>query len=572
MEQEKKLKIGDILLKEGLITEENLKEAILLQERDEEKILGEILVSQGLLDKAKLNEALSFQRKEVPVVTLSQIKLSSEVVKIISEDIARRFNLIAIEKEDNFLTVATADPTDIILFDIVESNTGLKLRPVKSSKEEILQAIDKHYGEFPDMENSLKELSLMEVEKVEEEKPDLGQLRASAEDAPVIKFVNLLFLEAINKGTSDLHIEPGQHRVNVRFRIDGHLQQFVSPPKRMFLAIVSRIKIISGLNIAERRLPQDGRCRLKIKGREIDVRVSTLPTIYGEKVVLRILDKGMATLDVDRLGMEEEDLEKVKSCLHLPSGMFLLTGPTGSGKTSTLYAGLNYINEPNRNIVTVEDPVEYELEGINQVQVRPDIGVTFAAALRHILRQDPNVIMVGEIRDRETAEMAIRAALTGHLVLSTLHANSSIAAVSRLVNMGIESHFIASSLSLVIAQRLIRRICSHCRERYSPEENVLAQLEEAALGGEETGVFYRGKGCPECNYVGYRGRLGIFEVFQLNSEMKEIILKDGGEAALEKAAREAGMKSLRERGLRKAQEGLTSIEEVLGATFDENGT
>ncbi len=572
MVKAEKLKIGEILVKEGLLSEENLKEALLLQEQEGKKrLLGDILISRGFLDKSKLREFLSFQRRQVPTIALSRMKLSPEVVKSIPEEIARRFNLIAIEKEGDLLTVATADPTDIILFDMVEGITGLRLVLVKSSKEEILKAIDEHYGEFPDMEKSLKELSLMEVERVEEEKLDLDQLRASAEDAPVINFVNLLFWEAVNKRASDLHIEPGETRISIRLRIDGVLQRFVSPPKRMFPAIVSRIKILSSLNIAERRLPQDGRCRLKIKGREIDVRVSTLPTIYGEKVVLRILDKAVAAVDIDTLGLEDEDMEKFKACLQLPHGMFLLTGPTGSGKTSTLYAGLNYINEPSRNIITVEDPVEYELEGINQVQVKPNIGVTFASTLRHILRQDPNVIMVGEIRDLETAEMSIRAALTGHLVLSTLHTNNSIAAISRLVNMGIEPHFIASSLNLVIAQRLVRRICSHCREVYSPAENLLAQLEMAAMGEiKEAEVFYKGKGCKHCDYIGYRGRLGIFEVFELNHEIKKIILEGGSDVALRAAARRQGMSNLRERGLKKVSEGLTTLEEVLGATFEED--
>jgi len=572
MVKAEKLKIGEILVKEGLLSEENLKKALLLQEQEGKKrLLGDILISRGFLDKSKLREFLSFQRRQVPTIALSRMKLSPEVVKTIPEEIARRFNLIAIEKEGDLLTVATADPTDIILFDMVEGITGLRLVLVKSSKEEILKAIDEHYGEFPDMEKSLKELSLMEVERVEEEKLDLDQLRASAEDAPVINFVNLLFWEAVNKRASDLHIEPGETRISIRLRIDGVLQRFVSPPKRMFPAIVSRIKILSSLNIAERRLPQDGRCRLKIKGREIDVRVSTLPTIYGEKVVLRILDKAVAAVDIDTLGLEDEDMEKFKACLQLPHGMFLLTGPTGSGKTSTLYAGLNYINEPSRNIITVEDPVEYELEGINQVQVKPNIGVTFASTLRHILRQDPNVIMVGEIRDLETAEMSIRAALTGHLVLSTLHTNNSIAAISRLVNMGIEPHFIASSLNLIIAQRLVRRICSHCREVYSPADNLLAQLEIAAMGEiKEAEVFYKGKGCKNCDYIGYRGRLGIFEVFELNHEIKKIILEGGSDVALRAAARRQGMSNLRERGLKKVSEGLTTLEEVLGATFEED--
>lgn len=577
MIKSERLKLGEILLKEGLITEENLREALLLQEKEAKKrLLGEIIVSLGFLDKEKLREALSLQRREVPIISLARMKLSPAVVKTIPEELARRFNCIAIEKEDNLLTVATTDPTDIILFDLVESNTKLKLEPVKSSKEDILKAIDEYYGEFPDIEKSLKELSLVEVEKVEEEKLDLNQLRTSAEDAPVINFVNLLFLEAVNKRASDIHIEPGENWVNVRFRIDGYLQKFVSPPKRMFPSIISRVKIISGLNIAERRLPQDGHCRLKIKEKEIDIRVSTLPTIYGEKMVLRILDKEVAARGIEKLGLEDDDLERFKACLRLPYGMFLIAGPAGCGKTSTLYAGLNFINNPGRNIITVEDPVEYELEGINQVQVRPNIGLTFAVTLRHILRQDPNIIMVGEIRDRETAEMAIRAALTGHLVLSTLHANNSLAAISRLVDMGIETHFIASSLNLVIAQRLVRCLCPHCAvEVHSPAEDLLAHLSGHAAPGEgrkDAKIFSRGKGCPECDYIGYRGRLGIFEVLELNDKMKRLILEGGGEVALQAEVKLRGMSNLQKRGLQKVAAGLTTLEEVLGATFGgENG-
>ncbi|MBT9147636.1 MAG: Type II secretion system protein E [Syntrophomonadaceae bacterium] len=571
MIKSEKLKLGEILLMEGFIVEENLREALLLQEEEGGKrLLGEILIHLGFLDREKLYYALSLQRRMVPVVNLAEMKLSPAVVKTIPEEIARRFNLIAIEKRNDLLVVATADPTDIVVLDIVKSHTGFKISPVKSSDEDILRAINEHYGEFPDIEKSLKELSLVETERVEDEKIDLDQLRASAADAPVINFVNLLFLEAVNKRASDLHIEPGEDRVNVRFRIDGYLQKFASPPKRMFSAIVSRVKIISNLNIAERRLPQDGRCRLKIKEKEIDIRVSTLPTIYGEKVVLRILDKEAAATDIKELGLEKSDLEKFKACLQLPYGMFLLTGPTGSGKTSTLYAGLNSINDPGRNIITVEDPVEYELKGINQVQVKPSIGLTFAATLRHILRQDPNVIMVGEIRDQETAEIAIRAALTGHLVLSTLHTNNSIAAVSRLMDMGIEAHFIASSLNLVMAQRLVRRLCPHCREIHSPDENLLDQLSASRMGKdiiEGAKIFSRGKGCSHCDYIGYRGRCGIFEAFELNDKIKKLILDGKKEQELRDQAYLGGMKNLRERGLEKVVAGLTTLEEVLGATF-----
>lgn len=565
MPKERK-RIGEILVEKGKITEEQLRKA-LEKQKELGKYLGETLLELGYIREDDLWEALALQKK-VPFIKLSRQEIKPEIVRIVPERLARRFNCLPIEVNGDVLTVAMADPTDVVAIDALRTNTGYEIKPVMASPKEISEALDIYHSEFADMEKSIQELVDIEVEKegAEGEREDPTQLRLEANDAPVVRFVNLLLLQAVEGRASDLHLEPQEKGVSVRIRVDGILRNLTPPAKRMYSAIVSRIKILSGLDIGERRLPQDGRCKIRIGEREVDVRVSTLPTIYGEKVVMRLLDKSNILLRLEDLGFSAQDLTRFKKALSRPYGIILVTGPTGSGKTTTLYGALNWLNSPEKNIVTVEDPVEYELKGINQVQVKPGIGLSFATGLRSILRQDPNIIMVGEIRDLETAEIAVKAALTGHLVLSTLHTNNAIATVSRLIHMGIEPFLIVSSLRLVVAQRLIRRICPDCKEPFTPGEELKEWL---GLKREEKVTLYRGKGCKLCAKTGYYGRIGIFEVFELTPRIRDMIMEQAPEDVLRKVAREEGMRTLREDGMEKILGGITTFEEVISATMEE---
>lgn len=496
-------------------------------------------------------------------VHLDPNKLDVDVAQLIPERMARAFSLLAIAKNGNELTVAMADPFDIVALDTLSTHTRFDIKTVQADREEISTAIEKAYGEHIDVDQSLIDLVSVEAAAPTDEQEALDtELKIQAEDAPVIRLVNLILLRAAQSRASDIHIEPGERSVSVRLRIDGVMHDIAPPPKSLFNAVVSRIKIISNMDIAERRVPQDGRARMTLENRNIDLRVNTLPTVHGEKVVLRLLDKSNLLTDIKMLGLSDFNMGLFLDAISRPHGMVYLTGPTGSGKTTTLYSALGHVNSREVNIVTVEEPVEYELEGINQVHVHTEIGLTFAAALRAILRQDPDIIMVGETRDQETAEIAVRAALTGHLVFSTLHTNDAPSSITRLVDMGIEPFLVCSALNLVVAQRLVRRICANCRGESMPDGELLERARRFAKV-EIPETLYRGEGCEECNNTGYRGRLAVHEVMPMTPEIKRIVMKGGGEDEIWEAAAGMGCQTLLECGLWKAEQGFTTLEEVL---------
>ncbi len=551
-------RLGEALLRKGAITETQLSEA-LTKQKDSGAYLGETLIELGYATPDVIYQTLSRQI-DVPFVSVRSVEIEPSVLQLVPRKLARRFHVLPLSAKDGVLKVAVADHLDIVALDTIASNTGLDVQVVLSDRAEVREAIDYHYGGLTALEETLQEALDIEAGDAEAEQPPVAELEMEAGDAPVVRYVNLLIHQAIEKRASDLHIEPRRKAVQVRARIDGVLHDLTPPSKSMLPAVVSRIKILSGLDIGERRLPQDGRC--KVEDRNIDIRVSTLPTIYGEKVVLRLLDKSRLVLELSELGLEKDQQELYEFSLQRPQGIILVTGPTGSGKTTTLYSGLSFINSEDKNIVTVEDPVEYELAGINQVQMKPPIGLTFASALRSILRQDPDVIMVGEIRDLETAEIAVRAAMTGHLVLSTVHTNDAIATVNRLSNMGVKSYLLGSSLTLIVAQRLVRRICSHCREPHDSPPEVLSKL-----GLEPAGTFYHGTGCRRCNRTGYYGRVAVFEMLPIDKEFSRLISRGVSEVELRNAAQERGMVTLREAGIGKVERGVTTVEEVVARTM-----
>ena len=568
-------KLGDLLVEAGLITREQLQEALEVQKQDNER-LGTILVKLGYLTEEEITSFLSKQYG-IPAVNLEHFEISEDVIKRIPSDIARKYMLIPITRTGSTLTVAMADPTNIYALDDIKFLTGLNVEPVVASELSIKKAIDKYYGSetqielrkvVEDLEGDFAEDADLEVVEDEEE-IDLESLVASVEEAPVVKFVNMMLMDAVKKGASDIHVEPYEKYYRVRFRIDGVLHEVMKPPLSMKDAITSRIKIMSKLDIAEKRLPQDGRIKLKMKiegqRKELDFRVSVLPTLFGEKIVMRILDPEKLMLDMTKLGFEQESLDKFIDAIKKPYGMVLVTGPTGSGKTNTLYSAMSQLNTPDTNIMTAEDPVEFNLPGINQVNVRDEIGLTFAAALRSFLRQDPNIILVGEIRDFETAEIAIKAALTGHLVLSTLHTNDAPSTISRLMNMGIEPFLVATSVNLICAQRLVRRVCKNCKEEVKVPKKTLLDIgfREEELKGLKV---YKGKGCDVCNGTGYKGRVGLYEVMEVTDTIKDLILSGATALDLREQAIKEGMITLRRSGLIKIKDGITSIEEVLRET------
>ncbi len=497
-----------------------------------------------------------------PQLDLATFEVDSHVTQLVPREMARRFHLIAVAREDGGLLVAMDDPLDVIATDTVAANTGYDVRPVKADPDLIQAAIEKFYGDEIDIEKSIQSIVEVEVDVGTVGSGDAEQLSIEPNDAPVIRLVNLILLQAIQEGASDIHIEPRDKDIAVRLRVDGVLREILPPPKKMQWAITSRIKILSGLNIAERRLPQDGSCRVRIMGREVDIRISMIPTIHGEKVVMRILDRTNLKTDLSDLGFDGASLDLIKSAISAPHGMVLLTGPTGSGKTTTLYSALSHINSPDKNIMTVEDPVEYELKGVNQVQAKPGIGLDFAAALRSFLRQDPDVILVGEIRDLETASIAIKAAQTGHLVFSTLHTNDATSSIDRLLNMGAEPYLICTSLNLVIAQRLVRTICANCIEEYDLEPLLLERFRDVLPEATDT-VFKRGAGCSKCSGTGWKGRMALYELFSVTRAIRELVLAGNvGEPVRDMALAE-GMKPLLVNGMEKVREGLTTIDEVL---------
>lgn len=566
-------KLGQLLVANHLITKEQLEKALELQKKEGGRI-GSNLVKLGFLTEEKLVEFLSKQYG-VPAINLSEYKVDSSISKFIPVEVAQKYQILPVARVGATLTVAMVDPSNVFAIDDVKFMTGYNVEPVVAAESAMKNAITECYGQSDALQtvmDSLKKggdefLDFMQ-ETEEEEEINLSELKQAVEEAPVVKLVNLILSEAINRGASDIHLEPYEKIFRVRYRMDGILYDIMKPPTKLKAALSSRIKIMSQLDIAERRLPQDGRIKLKIKGREVDLRVSTLPTLFGEKIVMRILDKSSLVLDLTKLGFEQNALKDFEEAIHSPFGMVLVTGPTGSGKTTTLYSALNTINTDDVNIMTSEDPVEYNLIGINQVQVKEEIGLTFASALRSFLRQDPDIVMVGEIRDFETAEIAVKAALTGHLVLSTLHTNDAPSTISRLLNMGIEPFLVSASVMLILAQRLCRKICQQCKEE---EQVPLPALLDIGFSEEDAKTIkcFKGKGCSTCNDTGYKGRVALYEVMPVKEELKELILGGASASEIKKTAVRLGMNTLRISGLNKIREGVTTVEEVLRVTFGD---
>ena len=565
-------RLGDLLVKEKIITPEQLEQANKVQ-KEQSCRLGSALVKLGFLTDEDVTNFLSRQYG-VPAINLSYFEIDPAVVKLIPFETAKRYQILPLSRVGASLTIAMVDPTNVFAMDDIKFMTGFNIEPVVASESSIQSGIEKAYGtsQGDDLETVMQSMTDdADVEvQAEEEQIGLADLEKAADEAPVVKLVNLVLTDAVKRGASDIHIEPYEKEFRVRFRIDGVLQSIMSPPVKLKDAITSRLKIMAKLDISEKRLPQDGRIMLKMqlggRKKQLDFRVSTLPTLWGEKIVLRLLDKENLRLDMTKLGFEAESLVKFEKAILKPYGMVLVTGPTGSGKTNTLYSAISRLNQPDTNIMTAEDPVEFQLGGVNQVQMKEQIGLNFAAALRSFLRQDPNIILVGEIRDFETAEIAIKAALTGHLVLSTLHTNGAPETITRLMNMGIEPFLVATSVHLICAQRLIRRICKDCAEVIEVPPQTL--IEEGFSPEEaKTVKIQKGKGCGTCNNTGYKGRAGLYEVMEVDDEIRELVLVGASAVELKKKAIERGMITLRRSGLIKVAAGMTTLEEVARETI-----
>jgi len=568
-------RLGDLLVKEKVITQEQLEQATKLQKESHTR-LASALVKLGFLSDEDVTNFFSRQYG-LPAINLSYFEIDPAVVKLIPFETAKRYQILPLSRVGASLTIAMVDPTNVFAMDDIKFMTGFNIEPVVASESSIIEGIDKAYGTSKEEEleqvmqsmNDMGESTDIEVQN-EEQELELRELEKAADEAPIVKLVNLVLTDAVKRGASDIHMEPYEKEFRVRFRIDGVLQLIMNPPLKLKDAIISRLKIMAKLDISEKRLPQDGRIMLKMqiggKKKQLDFRVSTLPTLWGEKIVLRLLDKENLRLDMTKLGFEQESLIKFEKAILKPYGMVLVTGPTGSGKTNTLYSSISRLNQPDTNIMTAEDPVEFQLAGVNQVQMKEQIGLNFATALRAFLRQDPNIILVGEIRDFETAEIAIKAALTGHLVLSTLHTNGAPETITRLMNMGIEPFLVATSVHLICAQRLVRRICKDCAEPvevppqalidegYTPEESKTVQI-------------MKGAGCATCNKTGYKGRTGLYEVMEVDDEIRELVLVGASAIELKKKAIERGMITLRRSGLIKVAQGWTTLEEVARETI-----
>jgi type IV pilus assembly protein PilB len=567
-------RLGEILLKESLITPEQLRQALEHQKVNGGR-LGTSLMKLGFISDVEITGVLSRQYG-VPSIDLKYYEVDSSVIRLIPQDTAVRYQIVPLSRVGSTLTIAMTDPTNVFAMDDIKFMTGFNVEPVVASETAISEAISKFYGDVRSVEELSKVIKDLAGDEnadlelaAEEQEMNLAELEKAAEEAPIIKLVNLVMTDAVKRGASDIHVEPYERELRVRFRIDGVLQSVMSPPLKLRDAITSRIKIMAKLDISEKRLPQDGRIMIKYRkeGRikDLDFRVSTVPTLFGEKIVMRLLDKENLRLDMTKLGFESESLQKFERAILRPYGMVLVTGPTGSGKTNTLYSSITRLNTLETNIMTAEDPVEFQLAGINQVQMKDQIGLNFANALRAFLRQDPNIILVGEIRDFETAEIAVKAALTGHLVLSTLHTNDAPSTISRLMNMGIEPFLVATSVNLICAQRLVRRICSNCKDPVEvPEQAML----DAGFTPEEvkTTKISVGRGCGTCNKSGYKGRVGLYEVMEVNDELRELILVGASALELRKKALDLGMVTLRRSGLIKVAAGMTTLEEVLRET------
>jgi len=556
-------RVGLKLLEANIISQEVYQEA-LERQRQEGGTLLSWVSKLGALSEEELAQFLA-SLYSVRFIDLDQTEVDTNVLDLIPPDVANRFHVVPVRKSKHSLTVAMADPSNIFLIDDLKFITGCEIDPVVAVESAIKRAIEKYYGSAETLADIMQDMQ-DELDVVsDEENQSVGSEIDEASQAPVVKYVNHLIADAIESGASDIHIEPYEKSIRVRFRIDGSLCEMTAPPFRMRAAVTSRLKIMSELDIAERRVPQDGRIKVKLADRTVDIRVSTCPTIFGEKIVLRVLDRANLTIDFEKAGFTGRGLERFLEAIRSPYGMVLVTGPTGSGKTTTLYTALSMINTPEVNIMTAEDPVEYNIEGINQVAIKEDIGLTFAAALRAFLRQDPNIIMVGEIRDLETASIATKAALTGHLVLSTLHTNDAPSAVNRMIDMGVEPFLVAASTNLMMAQRLVRRVCPRCREQVEYHEETIAALGLTEEDLKE-GTFYKGQGCVHCNNTGYKGRTGLYEVLPVTPAVRDLILEKAPTSEIKRVAVQEGMVTLRRDGLDKLKKGITSAEEVLKET------
>jgi type IV pilus assembly protein PilB len=563
-------RIADVLIEEGLLLPNQLEEAIGIQKSEGGRLL-KILTDRQFVTEQDMVFSMG-RCLNTPPVNLSRLHVPEEVMSLVPREMAKANRLVPIARLDGKLFVAMADPTNVLAVDDLKRRVQLEIVPMIATERAVADALSgSHGGNMSQVMKKVAEEAAQTAEAVEvhankREEIDLDRLAHDSEDAPVIKIVNLILAQAVKEKASDIHIEPFHNTLKLRYRIDGELLPAESPPKALQLAITSRIKILAGLNIAERRVPQDGRFRIRVLGKEIDLRISILPTAHGEKIVIRILDKSSLGTNIDQMGMDADTLSKFRKAIDAPHGMILVTGPTGSGKTTTLYSVLQELNSPQYNIVTVEDPIEYELSGINQVAVRSDIGLDFSSALRSILRQDPDIVMVGEIRDNETADIAVKAALTGHQVLSTLHTNDAAGAVTRLDDMGIEPFLISSSILMACAQRLVRRICTNCKEEFVPEPELIEKLGLA----DKSAVFYQGTGCDRCKGRGYLGRAAIIEALPVSEAVRRLIIKRASAAVIKNQAVTEGMKTLRMVGIEKALEGITTLEEVWRVTAEDH--
>jgi type IV pilus assembly protein PilB len=560
----KRKSLGESLVEQKLITAEQLQSATIESERSNDPV-RKILVKQGLVSE---NDIVNFFEEQlgIPKIDLKNYLIDAKVTALIPEAVAKKYHFIPLFKTGDTLTIATADPLNVVALDEIRMKTKCNVEPTVASETDIINAINQCYGTGGSIEDIIKSINLNAVTANEDGKDeiDLDKLKNMAEEAPIIKLVNLIIMQAINDGASDIHMEPEEMFLRVRLRIDGILHEISLIPKHLQAAVLSRIKIMSDLDIATKRIPQDGRFRLNLDNKTIDLRISTLPTMHGENIVMRILDTSSVMIGMESLGFNERNLVKFKDLIERPHGIILVTGPTGSGKTTTLYSALNVINKPDVNIITVEDPVEYQLKGVRQSQMNVKAGLTFASGLRSILRQDPDIIMVGEIRDLETAEIAVQSALTGHLVLSTLHTNDAPSSLTRLTDMGVEPFLITSSVIAIVAQRLVRKICEQCKEAYVPSPELIKSLGFDMPKGEVK--FYRGRGCKACKNSGYKGRFGIFEMLIPDDPIRAQVLSKTSSSLIKKTAQASGMKTLREDGIEKILKGTTSVEEVIRVT------
>jgi len=561
-------KIGKLLLDAGLVEAEAVTQAEQMVESQKSGTVATHLLAMGAISDADYTTFLA-KHYNVKSIDLNDVDIPTDLIQLVPADVASRFQIMPVSREGRRLTIATSNPTDIFILDDLKFITGCEIRAMVASEAAVKKAIDKYYDNADSLRDVIAGIE-DELEIVEEVDPDEESNIGldGAEEAPVVKFVNTLLADAVKRGASDIHIEPYEKTLRVRFRIDGKLYEMMSPPYRLRQAIISRLKIMSDLDIAERRRPQDGRIKIRLLGRTIDLRVSTCPVIFGEKIVMRILDKSNLALDLGKLGFQQKPLDDFLDAIAKPFGIVLVTGPTGSGKTTTLYSALSKINTPDTNIMTAEDPVEYNLDGINQVNVNDEVGLSFAAALKSFLRQDPNIIMVGEIRDFETGSIAVKAALTGHLVLSTIHTNDAPSTLNRMVDMGLEPFLVGSATNLILAQRLVRRICKKCSEPFELEPEVWKSLGYDPKKVKDANIR-RGAGCFECNNTGYKGRLGLYEVMRITPGLRELILKRANATELKKQAIEDGLITLRADGVAKMFEGHTTAEEVLKETMKD---